>query len=409
MFRVGYLSGAPRVSTSLEAKTSGPRAHILGVIKAFQQLGWRVEAFIVGDRLPIKVNAANNSNNIPRSWFVLFFFDITRIAMSIVNSRKAFKELGHKVDIVYERFAVLQCLGWIFKRNSIPWILETNGPFYYEAKAERKSLVLSGIAKWLEIKAFERCDVLVCVSEPLKKIIVRELGLSKQLERKIIVIPNAVDIRYLDPGEFTPRRVYNGFTIGFVGSLIKWQALDLLIEALYELQIDKDLRMNLVIVGDGPMRQEWETLSEKLGMDSQIHFAGHVDYSEIPRYIAGFDIGYSGQIPLGIGDMYMSPLKLYEYMAMEKPVLASAYDDAKSLIQEQKTGFLYEPTDIEDLKRALGECYKQREELIQMGKLARSTVVKHHSWEIRVQNLIEEAKKVLEESYGFENGQVIRY
>lgn len=46
---LGYLSGAPRVSTNPEAECGGPRSHVLGVIRAFETLEWEVKPFIVGD------------------------------------------------------------------------------------------------------------------------------------------------------------------------------------------------------------------------------------------------------------------------------------------------------------------------------------------------------------------------
>ncbi len=51
--------------------------------------------------------------------------------------------------------------------------------------------------------------------------------------------------------------------------------------------------------------------------------------------------------------MYHSPLKLYEYMAMAKPVVASAFEDAQRVIRDRETGFLFQPGDKEDLKRTL--------------------------------------------------------
>nr|MDP9479668.1 hypothetical protein [Actinomycetota bacterium] len=50
--RLGYLSAAPRVSTRPDAEAGGPRSHVLGVIRAFESLGWSVNRFIVGDRMP---------------------------------------------------------------------------------------------------------------------------------------------------------------------------------------------------------------------------------------------------------------------------------------------------------------------------------------------------------------------
>jgi len=96
---------------------------------------------------------------------------------------------------MYERFAVLQALGWVFKRDGIPWILETSGLYSDEAKTERNSLVLTGVARRLEVFAYGRCDVLVCVSAALKELVVEKTGVDPE---KILVVPNGVDAAFFD-------------------------------------------------------------------------------------------------------------------------------------------------------------------------------------------------------------------
>ena len=144
------------------------------------------------------------------------------------------------------------------------------------------------------------------------------------------------------------------------------------------------------------MKSEWENLAQDLGITANVAFIGRVSWQEVPQYIAGFDIGYSGQVQLQMGQMYLSPMKLYEYMSMSKPVVASAFEDAKRLIEDGKTGFLFQPGDKNDLQRALIEAVSQSEKLEQMGELARTEIVKHHSWTSRVQVLVKGMEQILE-------------
>jgi glycosyltransferase involved in cell wall biosynthesis len=94
--------------------------------------------------------------------------------------------------------------------------------------------------------------------------------------------------------------------------------------------------------------------------------------------------------------MYHSPLKIYEYMAMAKPVVASAFEDARSTINHGVTGFLFAPGDKASLKEALCQCVSARPELIRMGQLARADVMAHHSWTARVRLLLTEVERVLQ-------------
>ncbi len=390
--RVGFLAAAPRISTHPDAEMSGPRSRVLGIIKGFQTLDWEVKTFIVGDRVPQKWSAKGSGKVISKGFFRTLIVDLVRLGLGIINSWKSYQELKNKVDFVYEYAATLQCLGWVFQRQGIPWILQAEALLFYEAKAERKALILDGIAKWMEIQAYKQCDVLACVSETLKEILVQNYGIESD---KIVLVNNGVDTDFLNPKLYTPRRIFPGFTIGFVGSLYAWSGLNLLLEIIAELR-DTGLDISLVVVGDGAMKSTWEKQVKNLGISSNVAFIGRVSRQEVPQYIAGFDIGYSGQVQLQMGKMYLSPMKLYEYMSMAKPVIASAFEDAKRLIDDGKTGFLFQPEDKADLKHVLLSAFEQRERLSQMGHLARTEIVNHHSWTSRVQVLVEGIEQILE-------------
>jgi glycosyltransferase involved in cell wall biosynthesis len=390
--RLGFLAAAPRISTRPDAEMSGPRSRVLGIIKGFKTLNWYVETFIVGDRVSQKWSARGSGEAISKGFLRTLIVDFVRLGLGLINSWRSYQELNHQVDWVYEYAATLQCLGWIFQRQGIPWILQAEALLFYEAKAERKALVLDGLAKWIEIKAYQQCDVLACVSETLQEILVRDYGIDRE---KIVLVPNGVDIEFINPELHLEKRLFSGFTVGFIGSLYAWSGLDLLLKAIAALR-KEGLDISLVIVGDGAMEAEWKKQSQELGIESHVAFLGRVPWQDIPQYIAGFDVGYSGQVQLQMGKMYLSPMKLYEYMAMAKPVIASAFEDAKRLICDRQTGFLFNSGDLEDLKRTLSTAYEKRASLPEMGRLARMEIVKNHSWTARIQHLVAGAEAILE-------------
>lgn len=390
--RLGYLSGAPRVSTYEDVEATGPRSHVLGTIQGFRAIGFDVKSYIVGDRVPRRWVTQGSEEALTSGFLRTLSADVIRLAMGVANRRRAWLELGGKVDIVYERFGVFQCLGRMFGRNGVPWILETNAPVFYESKVERKTMVLGDIARRLEARAYRDCDSLVCVSEQLKEIVVERLGIRAD---KIVVIPNAVDTDVFDPEQHRPKRMFPNFTIGFVGHLAHWQSLNLLLEVIRDLKAE-GVNLSLVVVGDGPMRKRWEAEASRLGILADVAFVGKVAWPEVPRYIAGFDVAYSGQVEMQAGSMYLSPLKLYEYMAMAKPVVASAYGDARSLLIEGQTGFLFKGGDTRQLKAAVVRAYHSGGSLAQMGRKAREVVVANHSWRARVSRLVSELESILD-------------
>ncbi len=389
--RLGFLSGSPRVSTNVDAEASGARAHILGILEAFEQLGWSVERFIVGDHVPRTLTRQGSQEAISKSIPRRFTADLLRFALGRLNARRARRAFRGRVDVVYERFGAFQALGAACQKDGVPWILETNGPLFYEAKVERKSLVLSSLARSLEKAAYQQCDLLVCVSERLRDIMIDLCGISVA---KIVVIPNGVDTNFFNPEQYRPVRFFPGFTVGFVGNLYAWAGLDLLVESVAELrQAGADI--NIVIIGDGLVRRRLERQVEQCGLTQNVRFAGRLPRPAVPPYIAGFDVGYSGQVKLQLGEMYHSPLKMYEYMAMAKPVIASAFDDAIRVIADGSNGFLFVPGDKSSLKEALRRSVLAGDELERMGQTARADVVAHHSWTARVRLLLPAVERVL--------------
>ena len=393
MERLGFIAAAPRISTHPNAEMSGPRSRVLGLIKGFESQGWSVERFIVGDRTPQEWSAKGSGAAVSKGFLRTLAIDIVRMGLGLYNSWRSWREIGQKVDWVFEYAATLQCLGWIFQRHGIPWILQVEALLYYEAKEERKALVLDGIAKKLELWSYRQCDVIACVSATLKEILVTDIGIDPH---KIVLVPNGVDVEFLDPQLHQPKRVFSEFTIGFVGSLYSWAGLDLLLEAIADLK-DTGYNLSLVIVGDGEMMPTWSQQAIDLGIEQQVKFIGRVSWQEVPQYIAGCDVGYSGQIQLQMGKMYLSPMKLYEYMSMGKPVVASAFEDARRLVEEGQTGFLYPPGDKQALKQSLIAAYEAKERLPAMGQQARQQIEREHSWSNRVQHLLEGAEAILKD------------
>jgi len=360
-------------------------------MRAFEMLGWEVKPFIVGDKVPRRwANLGSEQlfrgteRPVRGRLLLALAADLILPVLGLATAQWARWELDGRVDCVYERFYPFNLMGRVFRQRGVPWILETNDPIFYEVKAKKHNIVLSSLARRLEIRAYKECDVLVCVSEMLKEVIVREAGIPSG---KVLVVPNAVDTEAFNPETCRPKRVFDGFTVGYVGSMESRQGLGLLIEALSELRAEGS-EISVVVVGDGTMRAAWEALARRLGISEHVAFVGRVDWREVPSYIAGFDLGYYGQVRMREGEMYYSPLKLCEYMAMAKPVVASDFEDARRVIQNEETGFLFQPSNKEDLKRALTRAYGSRNRLLEMGNKAREEVVCKHNWLARTRDII---------------------
>jgi glycosyltransferase involved in cell wall biosynthesis len=375
--RLGYLSGAPRVSTRADAELAGPRAHVLGVIAGFEAAGWTVSRYIVGDDAPAIV-ARRGEGVVQRGWATTLAVDGARLALRQRSASRAYRALGGRVDWVYERFALFQALGTPFARRGVPWILETNALLTDEASRERSSVVLHRTARRLEREAYHACTVLVTISEALADRIVEAMGVGRE---KIVVVPNGVDVERFDPARVTPRVLGPGFHIVFAGSLAPWQGLDTLVRALV------DVPAVAVIAGEGPARGGLEALARELGVADRVRFLGRVAPADIPALLAGADVCYVGHTDIH-DDAFRSPLKLYEYLAMGKPVVSSSVPDAVATIADGETGFLFEGGDVASLGRALRAAMAAP--LRVMGAAARREAVARHSWQARVAAMLAE-------------------
>jgi glycosyltransferase involved in cell wall biosynthesis len=379
------------VSTSDGADASGPRSHVLGVIKGFEGLGWQVERYIAGDRLDQTIGRKGREFVNGRSVIARAAGDFGKIALGQLSARRALRELHGRIDWVYERFAAFQSLGAPFQKRGIPWILETQGPMFYEAKAERQVTALTGVARRLELAAYQSCDVLVCVSDALKEILA-ECGVD---ERRVVVVPNGVDVGFFDPAKHERPKRSRQFTIGFVGSLDDWQAVDTLMEAVAEVRRGDGLDVSVTVVGSGLMEEAWSQHARRLGLESCVRFLGQRPRHEVPGLIGGFDVGYSGQKRMKIGRMYHSPLKLLEYLAMEVPVIVSEFADAKRLVAHGENGFVFSHERAGTLAEAIRAAVAVRDQLPAMGQRARRAVVSAHSWDARVQYMTERINDLL--------------
>ncbi len=387
--RLGFLSGAPRVSTRRDAEIGGPRSHILGVISGFEHLGWSVHPFIIGDRSPgVVARDAGKWLRKGRQWALLA--DMTRIGLAPVNRRAAWRTLAGRVDWVYERYSVFQALGRPFAQAGIPWILETNEMQSEEARIDRNSLVLTSRARRHERQAYLDCGMLVCVSEPLKSLVTERLNIPAE---KVVVVPNGVDTHFFQPRPDAPR-TFEGFTIVYSGGLEPWQGIELLLRSIHAVRVEDGFALHAVIAGDGPVRRNCEKLAADLGLAECVHFLGTVSREAVPAIIASGDVGYSGHTDTQGRAVFRSPLKLYEYMAMAKPIISSAVADAVDLVVNGETGYLFDAGSTDGLSQALRRAYVGRERLPAMGARGRQLIEQGHSWTARCRMIVESAKRV---------------
>lgn len=382
--RIGFVCGALRVTTDEQSDSIGPRAHVVGFLAGMRANGVDVTTYLAGDRLPAAARGATSERSARGGLTRRVAVDVARLGLRQVTSRRARAVIGPNTHLLYERQASFQDIGRRAARPGVPWVIESNGPFWYEADVERHSLGLRREARRLELAAYRDADLVVAVSEELKSIIVSETG---RAEQDVLVVPNATDPQRFDPESVAPRRLSQGVTIGFCGYLADWAGVDLLLRAAARLQ-QSGTEVDVVVIGDGPAAESLQALAHSEGIADRTTFTGNVPWSSIPALLGGLDLAYSGQRAMSIGSMYHSPQKLYEYMAMRVPVVASAFEDARHLTATG-AGWLFEPDDLDDLTEVLREAVTANDRP-ERGRRGRELIVAQHSWAARTSMLLHE-------------------
>ncbi|MFC2951489.1 glycosyltransferase family 4 protein [Marinicaulis aureus] len=236
-------------------------------------------------------------------------------------------------DILYERYNLFfHAGGWLKRKTGLPFILEVNAPLAAE-RAEHGNLFFKGWARASERAIWREADIVLPVTNALAEY-VRAAGVP---EARIQVIQNGVDDDFLashDPASVRAQYGLEGkLVLGFTGFVREWHGLDRAVRFLAQAPRDD---LHLFIVGDGPARAGLERLASELGVAGRVTFAGVVQREAMAAHVAAFDIALQPAVV-----PYASPLKLFEYMAQGKPVIAPESANIREVLTSGEDGLLF--------------------------------------------------------------------
>jgi len=151
----------------------------------------------------------------------------------------------------------------------------------------------------------------------------------------------------------------------------------------------------LFLLGEGPAQAELEALVREHKLKANVLLHPTVPYEEVPRYIACCDVAI---IPLPKLNWWTvsSPLKLMEYLAMEKPVIATDIDAHRSVMGTAECVRYISNNCPEEIAQAIWDLYQQRDRLYEKGKAGRKIVKDRFTWEAQARNLEAYLYKVID-------------
>ena len=305
--------------------------------------------------------------------------------------RRVLSTLGDRtVDLVYERASLFSLTGpKLGKVLHAPVLIEFNAPLALELP-DRGRLFKKALLGW-EAAVLASSGAAVCVSKQLADWLLKAHPFAS---KKLHVVPNGVAPGLFDPTIRSPslqsQLGLNGKTvIGFVGTMKAWHDVATLISAL-EIAGADVANLCLLAVGDGPRRLEFERQSQLCGIEAI--FVGAVDYEQIPDYISLMDIAVAPHPKLA--NFYFSPIKVFEYMCMARPVIASSVGQLEEVVRDGVTGILVPPGDPVTLAKAIAALSRSPTLRHRLGEAARDWVGESHTWEITAREVLSIARSL---------------
>lgn len=235
------------------------------------------------------------------------------------------------------------------KKFGYKTLFEVNGLPSIELKYHYPGMDASLLAKIKEqeLATLHLSDAIICPSNVTRDYIA-SLGLSRKL---VTVIPNGVS-----PSDFsvTPLPIRDGRVpvLLYIGTLADWQGLDIVIKALPKILEQQPVQLRIVGRGRSRQRKMLAKQIRKSGLEEHVLIQPAVPHHEIPELISQADICIA---PLGLNDRNVTqgacPIKILEYMAAGRPLLASNMPIVRELVREDVDALLFSPNDPEDLAR----------------------------------------------------------
>lgn len=286
-------------------------------------------------------------------------YELLELGYSLVAYRRLARAASSfRPDVIYERYNLYLLAGlWLARKLGVPLLLEVNAPLVDE-RLRFGGLGLPRLARWAEDQVWRGADVVLPVTAVLSGH-VQKRGVSVE---RIVVIPNGINESHFAsaPGAPAAKAALraagwdDALILGFTGFVRDWHGVDRVIDWMASDQAPHDTR--LLMVGDGPARADLESQAKRLGLSSRVRFTGVVPREEVPALVAAFDIALQPAVVA-----YASPLKLFEYLALGKAVVAPSVPNLQEVLTHGDNAILFDPNQDGAMETALTELCRDAE------------------------------------------------
>jgi glycosyltransferase involved in cell wall biosynthesis len=358
------------------AEEAGPSLHFSRLAQALQSRGHEVAVIARGDR----VLASFSDLDV----HLVGRIKVPQVA-TLVNDVVMFLVLARRLrsgqyDVLYQR-GVPFANGWA-RRLKIPSLVEVNGVYVDELSLRGVGGFKLRAYQFRERQIVENAAKVICVTKGIQRQLVERYSVTHD---QCLVLPNAADTSLFRPQPQLEcqRRVglcSDWYNIGFIGSFGYWVDFDSLLQAT-RILLDQHVPVHCTLVGDGPMRTTVEQQIDHLELHEAVDLVGRALHQDVPDWIGAFDVCIAPFLRARNETIGLSPLKLFEYMACQRPVVATALPGIIEAVESAQAGLLYPLEDQEKLAQHLYLLYENAELRQAFENHGREYVLKHHSWQ----------------------------
>ncbi|WP_241991457.1 glycosyltransferase [Paraburkholderia sp. RAU2J] len=270
--------------------------------------------------------------------------------------------------------------------NALPALLAARQlgiPFQYEMRGLWELTRISrtphyegrqGFKQGLELEGLvaRHADRLFVISEQLGRFAHARWGIDKE---RMFLLPNCVE-----PERFVSlaSREIEHDTIGYAGSLMAYEGLDTLIDAVAQLRA-RGVRISVSLIGDGEARQSLESQVQRLGLSEQIRFLGRMAPQKAQETLSRCALVCIPRKPFKVCEI-VPPIKLVEAMAMGKPVIVPDLPVFRDEMGERPAGWFFNAGDAADLAHVIETAMSDRAALAALGERAKEYATTQRSW-----------------------------
>lgn len=278
-------------------------------------------------------------------------------------------------DIIYTRSPAL-----------LPSLLKTGVPVVLELHQ------LPRFARHLFVEECNACARVACLTSPMRDVLLK-WGVKAS---KLMVEGDAVDLDRFEnlPSQAKAKAKWNLKTermvVGYVGRLMtlgKEKGVSTLLEALAATKKDERF-FGFVVGGPDGDKKHYEKMAKKLGLtEDDVLFAGEIPAADVPASLSACDVLAMPFPDLPHYRTHMSPLKMFEYMAADRPLITSDLPTVRDVLDE-KTAVFCEPGSTKSFVRAM-EWIADNPQDAAARSAAAASLVRRHTWQERMARILD--------------------